>query len=253
MKDYQDFLSRFNFREEMTAFVGIERERFLSDSSGRLMPVADRFLSEIGDTLWTHELSACQVEDRTNPLTHLEDIKSAIQVNNEQGKRIAKKMGLHLRTIEVASEHMSLDVYPEPRYLRIKNSLTREQLSAACRVTGTHLHFGMPNLETAISVVNCLREHIEALSILGDHSNGERLQLYRIVAPIWEPPCYQGENHFFEVACEQKFADNPRNCWHLVRISIHGTVELRMLGATDDLEEICQWITMIREIIKVAL
>ena len=145
---------------------------------------------------------------------------------------------------------MPLDVYPEPRYLKIVKNITKERLKAACRVTGTHIHLGMTDIESAIQTANYLRKYIEYLSNLGDHSKGERLKLYKTMATDWYPPLYKNSKHFFEVAVQKGFVDNPRNCWHLIRISIHGTVELRMFGVTENIEEITDWVSIIRSILK---
>ena len=249
IEEYQKFLSLFNFRKEMKGFVGIERERFLTNSENSFVPEAEKFLLTIDNPLWTYELSACQVEDRTNPFRDIKEIRKALIENDSSGEAVAGKLGLHLRTIEVGPEDMPLAVYPDRRYLRIVSKISRECLSAGCRVTSVQLHFGMPNLERAIETANALREHLSFLCQLGDHSQGKRLLLYKKMAPNWQPPEYQNIEHFFETARQQGFSQNPRNCWHLIRISIHGTVELRMFGVTEDLEEISSWIETARKII----
>lgn len=249
INEYKRFLSKFNFREEMKWFVGIERERFLINSNGLFVPRAAEFLSLINNSLWTYELSACQVEDRTNPFKDIRKIKKALAENDSSGKAVAKKFGLRLQTIEVGPEDMPLVIYPDSRYLRIVKDISQERLSAGCRVASIQLHFGMPNLETAIETANALTEHLFSLCQIGDHSQGQRLTLYKKMATNWQPPDYRNGEHFFEVARQQGFAKNPRNCWHLIRISIHGTVELRMFGVTEDLEEISSWIKTVRKII----
>jgi len=249
-KEYEEFLSRFKFQKEMTGFIGIERERFLSTANGTLVPYAEKFLTQLDNPKWTYELSACQVEDRTTPLYNIKEIKGALKENDCDGKTVARQLGLKLLTIEVAPKNMSLAVYPTPRYLRIKSQITQERLRAACRVTGTHLHFGMPDIKTAIQVSNLLRKYLDYFCKLGSHSNSERLQIYKTMAVHWEPPYYQSSQHFFEIARKEGFVKNPRDCWHLIRISIHGTVELRMFGVTENLDEVCKWIKIVRKIIK---
>ena len=237
------------FKRKMTGFVGVERERFLSKGA-KIVPRAEEFLAIIKDPLWTYELSACQIEDRTPPLQGINKIKEALKTNDCRGQVIASRLGLDISTLEVAGKGMPLTVYPEPRYLRIKTQISQESLSAACRVTATHFHFGMPDLLTAIRVANMLRRHLNYFCDLGDHSNGERLRLYKKMATHWEPPHYKNSQHFFAVAKNQRFMENLRDCWHLIRISKHGTVELRMFGVTEDLNEICGWIETIRDLIK---
>ncbi|MEK7498442.1 MAG: hypothetical protein AAB611_01120, partial [Patescibacteria group bacterium] len=46
------------------------------------------------------------------------------------------------------------------------------------------------------------------------------------------------------------FAENPRNCWDLIRISRHGTIEFRMFGVTDHVDEVLMWVSRIKKILK---
>ncbi|MFC1656754.1 hypothetical protein ACFL14_02240 [Patescibacteria group bacterium] len=249
--EFQEFLSRFNFQKDLVGCVGVERERFLINGDLNIVPRAFDFLQLINDfETWTYELSACQVEDRTKPLRSVCQIKEAMFLNEITGLKIAKELGLGFAVYEVAGEKMPLDVYPDPRYLEIKSTITPDRLSAACRVTATHFHIGMPNLLTAIHVSNYLRKYIELFSGIGDHSNGIRLGLYKEMAKDWNPPFYENEEHYFEVARKGGHVSNSRDCWHLIRISKYGTVELRMFGVTEDLDEICSWITDVTKIIS---
>ena len=190
------------------------------------------------------------MEDRTPPLREIRMIRAALEKNDLYGQQIANKMGVYLQVIEVGPKNMPLEVYPDPRYLQIVSNIDQKRLSAACRVTGTHIHLGMPDIFTAIKAANRLREHLDFLCQIGDHSKGERLRLYKEMALNWQPPYYESSEHFFEVARSEGFVDNPRNCWHLIRISVHGTVELRMFGVTEDLDEICYWIEIAKKLIE---
>lgn len=246
----EKFLRKFEFRENLAGFVGIERERFLC-CEGIIVPRSHIFLKNVSSN-WTYELSNCQVEDRTKPKRRIEEVEQQLIDNDREGKREARLLGLDLLSMEVGPSNMSLKVYPNSRYLKIVKSLSLEKISAACRVTGTHIHIGMPNIETAIRVNNLLREKdiFNRLCWVGDHSKGERLNLYRLVAGNCYPSYYKDKNHFFEVAKKKGFADNPRNCWDLIRISVHGTIELRMFGSTSNIDEILSWVQLIRIALK---
>ncbi len=252
-----DFLSKFNFTPELAGFIGTEREQFLlvrgGLDGGQYSARAQNFLSTINNSRWTYELSACQIESRTNPQKDLSAIKLEILENENCGNQTANKLDLHLANIEVASRNMPFTVFPEPRYLEIAKTISQDRLEAACRVAGTHIHLGIRDINHAISVNNLLVSHIDTLCNLGDHSNGERLRLYRTMAENWQPMTYESPEHIFEVAQAEGFADNPRNCWKLIRISIHGTVELRMFGSTDNIDEILEWVSFVKFITKGAL
>jgi gamma-glutamyl:cysteine ligase YbdK (ATP-grasp superfamily) len=246
---FQDFMSLFRFKRRFDGYVGIERERFLMASDGLCIPRSAEFLALIRDARWTYELSACQVEDRTRLQKDLSAIKLELLENDNNGHGVGAKLGLRLVHQEVADRDMPLNVYPDPRSLRIASEISKEQLRAACRVTGTHLHFGTRSMKHAIALHNALVPHVEELCRLGDHSNGERIKIYKIMATNWKPLMYEGPQHFYARAQDQGFAENPRNCWHLIRISTHGTVELRMFGVTDHIDEVLSWISHVRTIV----
>ena len=238
----REFLSKFSFKPELRRAIGIEREFFLMDERwGVPQPSAQAFLAVAADPAWTYELSACQVEHRTKPWRSLRLLKKDLETGTEQGKEAAGGVFRRLVALEVGPEDMPLDVYPDPRYLEIAGRIPRETLLAACRVTGTHIHVGAGSIEEALDVHNRLRERLDDFCRLGDHSAGERLRIYKIMAKDWMPPRYDSVEQFHEAARSGGFADNPRNCWHLIRVSRHGSVELRMFGVSADADEIVHW------------
>ncbi len=248
-KELQAFISRFDFNQNLINHQGVEREYFLLDENSIPTPRSSDFLNKIKDNAWTYELSACQVEHRTSPHKEILDLKNDLDIAQKQGKRIACEQGMELRAIEVADKNMPLDIYPHERYLKIVPNVSKQILSAACRVTGTHIHVGMPSIETAIEVHNTLIDCLDEFILMGDHSNGERIRLYKMMAKNHTPLKYESVDHFYEVACTQGFVDNPKDCWHLIRISYHGTVELRMFGVTENTEEIISWCEHVRSYI----
>ncbi|OGL95676.1 hypothetical protein A2348_00015 [Candidatus Uhrbacteria bacterium RIFOXYB12_FULL_58_10] len=260
-------LSRVNFDPSLREHFGVEREFFLKQfkyvgdcgfgwgpywtHDYRIVPRSSDFLSTVNDPAWTYELSACQVEHRTDPSREITDIRDALTSGLDRGHLAAKSLDLRLEAIEVAARDMPLDVYPhDARYASIAAALPERVLSAACRVAGTHLHVGCASPEEALAVHNALVPHLNPLIALGDHSRGERIELYKMMARNWQPPAYASREHFDAVAREQGFATNLRDCWHLIRISGHGTVELRMFGVTNNVDEIINWILVVRGILR---
>jgi gamma-glutamyl:cysteine ligase YbdK (ATP-grasp superfamily) len=243
------FLSLFNFNPSLAGAIGIEREFFLLDASRQPLPRSPEFLDIVKDQQWTYELSACQVEHRTEPRINIDDIRQELQHGSAIGKQAAAKLGLQLGSLELAPANMDLGYYPhDQRYQKIVMTLPREILLAACRVAGVHIHLGVKEIREALLIHNRFVEHLDDLCRLGDHSGGERLRLYKQMAKNWQPPVYKSVEHLQAMAREQGFEQNPRNCWHLIRISRHGTVELRMFGMTDDLDEIIGWVRTIRRL-----
>ncbi len=250
MNTMEKFLSHFSFSGAMRSYVGIERERFLKNSEGIYVPQAKIFLSEIKDPRWTHELSACQVEDRTDPRDNLLELKYDLIRNTNSGILVAEKMETKLVCEEVASYDMPLDVFPTERYENISRAISTDRLRSACRVAGIHIHIGVGSVKDAISTHNACVEHMEELIHMGDHSSGERIALYKEMAEKWEPPTYENTEHFLETALREGFADDPKRCYHFVRISVHGTVECRMFGITPHEDEIIYWAEFLTQITR---
>ena len=246
---YEEFRGKFTFRPLLRGHVGVEREFFLTGGDRQPVPRSHEFLELVDDAAWTYELSGCQVEHRTQPCGTAGTLRNNLVLGRKRGERAARKLGLRLSVMEVGPEDMPLAIYPhDPRYAQIAERIGEEKLRAACRVTGVHLHIGVVSLYEAIQVHNRFVPYVVDLCRLGDHSSGERLRLYSQMAIRGEPPIYRSPQHFYEVACAANFADNPRNCWDLVRISRHGTVELRMFGMTSDTDEILHWVDMVLEV-----
>ncbi len=246
-----DFLQQFRFRAELAGAHGIEREYFLVRDGLTPVPEAAAFLQAVKDPAWTYELSGCQVEHRTKPHKSREQLLSDLREGARDGERAAAQLGLRLWATEVGPADMALDVYPhDARYLELARTLTTDVLRAAARVAGVHIHRGAQDLEDALRIHNAVVRHVERFKRMGDHSNGERLRLYEQMARTPDAPLYRSVGHFYEVACAQGFADKPRNCYHWVRISPHGTVELRMFGMTSSDEEILSWVDELERVIR---
>lgn len=242
MISFDEFKAQFNFTKKNFGLIGVEREAFLS-RNGSIAPIAEEVLQRLTDRArYGYELSACQLEDRVGPV-HQFHLMEALLKNEEEIKRVEKLLGFERLFDEVAPASMPLDIYPDPsgRYKKITKNMPQNILSAACRVIGTHGHIGIPDADLALRVYNDVISHCWDLCQIGDGSFGERLRLYKMMAPDHYPPHYESWKHFYNEAVKRGFAEDPRKCWHLIRISKHGTIEFRMFGATRDLERIVTW------------
>ncbi len=254
----QDFKSKFLFNGNKSLLVGIERESFLAKMDGRIAPLASKILPLINkndDARFGFELSACQLEDRVGPCS-LEEASKELLKNENIIKKAEKQFDFkRLNNFEVASDSMPLDVYPDPtgRYQQITLDMPKSVLLAACQIIGTHIHVGMPDHETALKVYNKVIKECDRLCLLGDNSNGKRLEIYQIVAPENKPSCYRDWEDFYRHAINYGFASDPRNCWHLIRISIHGTIEFRTFGATSNLNLVMDWVKECRDLCRDAM
>lgn len=248
-------LSHIVFRPELAGCMSIEQEFFLCQPGHAVTPVpmARTFLDVMRpydpSGRWTYELSACQAEFRTEPHGSTSGLLSDLRTGTLSGTATAHDIGCSLRAIEAAPLDMPVDVYEDDeRYRELAKTLPEHVLRAACRVSSVQIHYGCRDIEHAIRVHARLIPHLDHLSAMGDHSGGERLRLYKMMAPYWQPPVYDSVAHFERVAEAEGFASNLKNCWHLIRISRHGTIELRMFGNTEDHGEIRQWVEFVRDI-----
>ncbi|MEI8344043.1 MAG: hypothetical protein WCF93_03785 [Candidatus Moraniibacteriota bacterium] len=237
------FMKKFDFRKELGMFIGIERESFLTNLEGKIVPIASDVLKILVDRQrFGYELSACQLEDRIGPCK-INEVKEKLIMNKVEIQDAERRLGFRRNHYEIAPVDIPLDIYPDPtgRYQKIAENISADILLAACRVIGTHVHVGMPNADTALRVYNQVCDDCERLCVMGDGSNGERLKMYELMAPDYVPKKYKNWKDFYENASQKGFVLDPRRCWDLIRISVHGTIEFRMFGATNDLEKIVDW------------
>lgn len=247
----KSFTSRFKFDPDKSLLVGVERECFLTRRE-EIIPCAPEILPYLaGNGYYGYELSACQLEIRTKPVP-IEVLSKTLTNSDHRLQYDEKRLGFKAIHQEVAPFDMPLNVYPDPtgRYQKITKNMPEEVLRAACRVAGTHVHIGMGSTGQAIKAYNAAINYLSELCKMGDKSNGERLQIYKIMAPDFKPPYYDDWGCYEQYAKDHGFLENPRNCWHLIRISIHGTIEFRMFGATACVEEIAEWATLCHSICK---
>jgi len=252
MTDKEKFFAQFKFDQSKVGFVGVEREQFtINPKTATIIPASCKYLDsiatrdgEIDKTRFRfgYELSACQLESKIGPCP-MKDLGCWLRECDDVLSCLDRELGLGRINAELAIEDMPLDIYPDPtgRYQRITQNMPREVLSAACRVAATHVHIGMPDLAPAVEVYNNSIGHTDALIALGDHSAGKRMELYRVMAARHYPESILSVDEYYQRALSEGFIKDPRTCWALIRISIHGTVEFRMFGATDSIDQIVEW------------
>ncbi len=258
MTEKEKFFERFKFDQEKIGCVGVEREQFTIDpKTGAVAPLAEKYLDCLRESgrlaqdysNFGYELSACQLESKIGPC-QIGELHAKLSDSERTLDWADHVVGARRVNLEIASESMPLDIYPDPtgRYQVITKNMPHEVLSAACRVAATHIHVGMSNLSAAINAYNCAIKHTERLIALGDNSSGQRMALYRVMATQYMPNKIEDLSQFYDRSVVHSFSDDPRRCWTLIRISVHGTIEFRMFGATDSLDQIVEWATLCRDL-----
>lgn len=269
-----DFMVRFTFAPKLRGYLGVERECFIIDERGAIVPRAPEVLAQAQKSLWIDgeipwfggwhygdpgnhigfELSACQIETRTDP-SKPSDLQWNLERNQISLDQCLAKLGLRSSYKDVAPADMPLDVFPDPagRYQKIVAAMSHEVLVAACRIIGTHVHYGVPDHDTALRIYNHATKHCRRLMRLGDKSNGERLAIYSVVKPDNMPPTYASWFDFYDDASTNGFVNDPRSNWRLIRITKHGTIEFRMFGGTDSVDTVHDWAMECKKICDEAL
>lgn len=240
----EKFKAKFRFSPP-AGLVGVEQEAFLVDQDGHVVPRSpDLVRAANGEHSWLKpELSACQVECVTAP-TRPEDLAARLQSQQVTLRALAGSLGLRVAFKPVAPAEMPLTVYKSidhfkaesKRYNQIATLLSPETLQAGCRVAGLHVHVGMPDHKSALAAYNRAVRHVDRLIELGCQS--ERLAIYKHMPLQWRPTQYNSWYDFYRFASFVGFANNPRDNWALIRLSVHGTIEFRMFDTTDDTDQI---------------
>ena len=124
MNSLQEFREMFNFDPEKSLYVGIERECFLTNGTGEIVPIAERVLNSLGiNDRFGYELSACQLEDRVGPC-EINKVKKELLINEKDLVYAEKKLNFKRLHLEVGPRNMPLDVYPDERYAELRTRMT---------------------------------------------------------------------------------------------------------------------------------
>lgn len=238
----QWFMKKFRFNSQKVLTVGCERELFLTNSRQEIQPLAVDALKKLGSDGFSYELSECQLEMHIGPV-QIYDFEQASLEKYLSIRELLSTIGIGTKFITVAPSNMPLNIYPDPtgRYQIITEKMPREILSAACRVAGTHFHIGMPDYDTALKVYNRVLEHYDKLCDEGNLTQGERMQLYHQMAKDYKPRHYGDWDDLYTYYHQCGYDFDPRKCWHLIRISVNGTIEFRMFDNTENLDQVTQW------------
>lgn len=241
------------FKQDCVGCLGMEVEYGLFQQS-RPAPLSFQFTELIDQDQgkWMMDLPAWQVEYATPPCKKFTNLRDNLETALQKGWRTANMLGCKFRACEVAPD--CRDAYissPGDRYEKITSNTPKKKWGAGCRVAGTHVHYGCKDLEHAIKVHNRLAQKVEYFCDQGVHppeSGPNRLDLYRKMAPVYKPPIYGSVREWKQRAEQEGFDDNLSNCWHFVRISVHGTVEVRCFGITFNLDELISWAEDVKQV-----
>jgi len=238
----------------MKTTAGIERERFIVDlRNDKIIPGIGRLLTSVWDKvqgngcstdLFGYELFAGQVEDRTPPCDSLEALRKALVANDNILNEAVSQFGWGFDFSEFAEEWRIRELAVNPfneRHKRIWASISPERRLAASRVAAIHVHIAIGKKLAAQALGLCDRETVNRLIKLGDHSQGKRIEAYRIMSQSdGIPPKFSSRVELMRYIQQH---GGERNVWDLARYKPStGTIEFRMFGTTGDIQEIIGYV-----------
>lgn len=245
----------------MNTTLGIERERFIVNRSnkkiisaiGTLLPK----VQEVGKSkglpvgLFGYELFAGQIEDRTLPCDSLPMLREALIANDSVMDEVAGQDGLAFDFSEFVEESQiaNLEVNPfDQRHKSIWQSISDERRSAASRVASVHVHLSVSGCQALALLNACRKKEIERLILIGDHSQGRRIETYRKMAETdGIPPQFRS---FEDVITYINSHGGEKNVWDLVRYKPSTrTIEFRMFGATASSHEVIEYVKACLELL----
>ncbi len=238
---------------------GIERERFILNAQGKIVPAIQELLPcvhqiacerGVPKNLFSFELFAGQVEDRTPPCQDLDEVKEALLVNDKILLEAARTLKLSFDYSEFIEEErvVAFEVNPfDKRHQEIWASISHEKRIAASLVSAVHVHISV-NEKEAVRILNlCRKNIIDHLICIGDHSGHKRINVYRIMAETdGVPPMFAD---FSEIVTYIASKGGEKNVWDFVRFKPStGTIEFRMFGSTPSVEEILGYVNACRDV-----
>ncbi len=253
-EDFKEFVNQFVFKQKNFLKIGVEREYFLADENGQIVPRAPEMLEFLDNPeRFTPELPACQLESNFGPAENLFQLMLGLEQNEHFLKIAEKELGIKRLYCPVAPPDIPLEIFPSKRYQKIAKSLSPEKLLAGCRIIGTHIHIGMPDKYTGLQVFNQVVGSCQRLIKIGNSRSSSRLQIYKIVNPNFMPRQYNGWRELFSDAKRRGFSQDIQCWWDLIRLTRYGTIEFRMFGPCEDIRQIVHWAGICLELCAIAL
>jgi len=230
--------------------LGVEEELFLVDPvTGEQINASAAVVERLGPVEGTveRELHACQVELITDVCATAGEAVGLLR-----GLRravLATGAGLLGAGTHPSAAEGEADITDKERYERIRDLLGD---AAATAISGTHVHVGMPDAESAIRAFNGLRRHLPLLQALAANSpyrHGRDTGLAsarEVTMRGWPrsgvPRAMRDFEDFTESSARlARAADVPDYTWFWWKLRPHprmGTVEIRALDAQASLEDV---------------
>lgn len=229
--------------------VGVELERVIVGEDGNPLSIASQVLSFLDPVHHSPELSTWQIECKTSPI-RFEDLSNELRrVMNEQ------EVAVRLHDVYIQAMPVVFNGNPpiliHPKYKDVAEIIVRRAgaggLKAALAVASWQLNIGCSDAEQCIERYNHLVEALEELIVMGDCSNGQRMQIYRQATPNCNPMRLESTRELYNLLVSRGLVHDPARLHTLIQIKPGWIIEVRVFDATDDVQSICNitWSTLL--------
>jgi carboxylate-amine ligase len=244
----------FPFGSSDPLTLGVEEEVLLVEpASRRLTNVADHVLAELDapEALAAHEAFASEVELRTPVCRNASEARDELQQRREAAASAAARVGVELMAVGLHpdAEYGDVELVDADRYRRLDRlvgGLIRRTPECAL-----HVHVGMPDAESAIRVLNALRDSLpllQGLAAASPHWFGAdsglasaRFSVVRAYPRRGVPRAFRDWEEYVEVAAAVGEAgdveDYTFTWWDVRAHPKFGTVEVREMDVQPSLDD----------------
>jgi carboxylate-amine ligase len=251
--------------------LGVEEEVLLVDSGiHRLANVAERVLAEIDlpKSLADHEAYAAEVELRTSICRNASEARAELQLRREVAATAASRVGAELMAVGLhpTAAYGDVQLVDAERYRRLDGLI--RGLIRRTPECALHVHVGMPDPESAVRVLNALRDSLPLLQGLAAASPywfgldsglaSARFSMVRAYPRRGVPRAFRDWEEYEEVAAAVgaagDFEDDYTFIWWDVRAHQRlGTVEVREMDAQPSLDDACALAALVHALAARAL
>jgi YbdK family carboxylate-amine ligase len=254
---------------ELGATMGVEEEYHLLDAqSGKLMNCPDLSARALAGAAGPHlqaEMLTSQLEAATEVCADLDQVRRAILTMRSEAAAAAAQVGA---AILATSTHPfaslgEIEVMARPRY---KGLIERfGTIVSQFNLCGCHIHVAVPDLDTAVAIMNHARPYLPVLAALtgsspfheGQDTSYDSFRLpWLSLWPQGGPPPYLQSGEHYLAMVEQSVAmgmveDASAMLWDIRPASRYPTLEFRAADVCTDVNDAVLYAGVVRSLVRV--
>jgi carboxylate-amine ligase len=254
---------------ELGATLGVEEEYHLLDpETGKLMNCPDLSAQALSGAAGPHlqpEMLTSQLEAATEVCADLDQVRRAILAMRSEAAAAAAPVGA---TILATSTHPfsslgEIEVMARPRYQTLIERFG--SIVTQFNLCGCHVHVAVPDLDTAVAIMNHARPYLPVLAALtgsspfheGQDTGYDSFRLpWLALWPQGGPPPYlqSGEHYLATVAQSVSMGmveDASAMLWDIRPSSTYPTLEFRAADVCTDIDDAVLYAGVVRSLVRV--